>query len=273
MSEEDEKKEEAAPKQHPECNHPLVCPLDWEEPPTRKVISEYHKSGTPDLSGTKVDEDLEAFEEYWKKKGAINFATEYHKPGSPYMEVPSEWDGHRARLGETPTDNVEQKERIRQEHDSVVTRGGEPELVRSSPAKPAGNGVPVAAQRDINVHTIEIISYALLRGLIGAGVRIPLKRENIVDAELSIKGREIVFDTRQLYFNVPELVVWRIIYTHKGKPILEFGRGVKNGMQVHRWNTLMLGLEVWRGGRKNRKEMAKLRAIHDKEQRVAEEAG
>lgn len=268
MSPEEAKKEavQGSP-QHPECDHPLVCPLDWEEPSTRKVISEYHKSGAPDLGRAKIDEDLDAFEDYWKKKGSINFATEYHKPGTPYLEVPSEWDGHRPRLGETPPDTAEQAERIRQE--DLVSKEMKPPVAQS--LRPQGDGKRVALQRDINIHTIEVVSYALLRGLIGAGVRIPIKRENLVDAEVTIKGRDIVFNTNQLYFTVPELVVWRIIYSHKGKPIVELGRGVKNGMKVHRWNSLMLGIEAWRGGRRNRIEMARMRAIHEKEQAMGEE--
>jgi hypothetical protein len=264
---EEKKKEQAeTPVQRPECDHPLVCPLDWEEPTTRTVITEYHKSGAPNLGRAKVEDDLDAFEEYWKKKGAINFATEYHKPGTPYMEVPSKWDGHRARLGETPPDTSVQEARIRQEREELAKLLGARPTVAPPPLP--DDGERIALQRDINVHTIEVISYALLRGLIGAGVRIPLKRENLVDAEVTIKGKDVVFNTNQLYFNVPELVVWRIIYTHKGKPIIELGRGVKNGMKVHRWNSVMLGIEALRDSRRNRIEMARMRALHEKEQRI-----
>ncbi|MGD1061449.1 MAG: hypothetical protein ABR879_08345, partial [Methanomassiliicoccales archaeon] len=59
-------------------------------------------------------------------------------------------------------------------------------------------------------------------------------------------------NTNQLYFEVPELAVWRIVYSHKGKPIMELGRGVKDGLKIHRLNAVRLGVEVWWGGRKNR---------------------
>ena len=49
--------------------------------------------------------------------------------------------------------------------------------------------------------------------------------------DVTVKGKEITINTNQLFFSVPELNVWHIVYEHKGKPIVELGRGVKNGCQ------------------------------------------
>ncbi len=48
---------------------------------------------------------------------------------------------------------------------------------------------------------------------------------------------------------MPELTVWRITYTHQGKPIFEFGRGVKNGTRIHYFNALVLILTLWKQSR------------------------
>ena len=74
-----------------------------------------------------------------------------------------------------------------------------------------------------------------------------------VDMDFTVKGKEITINTNQLYFTVPELNVWHIVYQHKGKPILEMGRGVKNGLKIHRMQAIRLGLEMWNGSRKMNK--------------------
>jgi hypothetical protein len=89
------------------------------------------------------------------------------------------------------------------------------------------------------------------------GLSIPIKREGVVDMDVNVKGKEITINTNQLYFSFPELTVWHIVYTHKGKPILEMGRGIENGMKIHRWHAIRLGLEVWNGSRKMNKQKKK----------------
>jgi hypothetical protein len=62
----------------------------------------------------------------------------------------------------------------------------------------------------------------------------------------------VTVNTNQLYFTLPELAVWHIVHTHKGKPVLEFGRGVKKGIKIHRFRALLFVLELWRGSRKKK---------------------
>ena len=71
--------------------------------------------------------------------------------------------------------------------------------------------------------------------------------------DVTVKGKEIIINTNQLFFSVPELNVWHIVYQHKGKTILELGRGVKNGMMIHRLQAIRLGFEMWNGSRKMKK--------------------
>jgi hypothetical protein len=242
---EEEDKEKAEKK---ECERPLMCPEEWEEKEGRKVISEYHKEEKD------LEEDLDAFEEYWKNKGAINFESEYHKEGAPFMEAPSEWDGHRPRLGEIPDKEAEEEARKGREKARMVVFGTE--IDKEGPTLgEAAQQIGQAARQfgsGLDINTLEVVTYAMFRALFGYGLHIPIKKEGVVDLDIVIKGRDFIVNTNQLYFEVPELAVWRIVYSHKGKPIVELGRGVKDGLKIHRMNAVRLGLEVWWGGRKNR---------------------
>jgi len=237
-------------KEHKECEHPLMCPEDWEDKAGEKVISEYHKEDEG------LEKDLDAFEEYWKNKGAINFESEYHKEGAPYMEAPSQWDGHRPRLGEIPDAAAEEEAKKGREKARRIVFGTEIGEEKKGPTlSEAAAQLGEAAKnigRQIDINALEVITYAAFRGLFGYGVRVPIKKDGVIDMELVVKGKDFIVNTRQLYFEIPELAVWRIVYCHKGKPILEMGRGVKKGLKIHRFNAIRLGVEVWWGGRQNR---------------------
>ena len=112
--------------------------------------------------------------------------------------------------------------------------------------------------RKIDLATIEIITYALSRAMFRNGIHVPLKKENMLDADLTIKNKDIIINTNQLYASIPDLAVWRIVYTHQGKTILEFGRDVPNGMRLHRLNALKLGMTVWKQTRDAKKAKARL---------------
>jgi hypothetical protein len=113
---------------------------------------------------------------------------------------------------------------------------------------------PNGKGQQINLNLVEMASYTILKTAFKDGVAFPIKREGVVDMDVAVEGKEITINTNQLYFSFPELTVWHIVYTHKNKPILEIGRGVKNGMKVHRLNAIRLGLEAWNGTRKQNKE-------------------
>jgi len=99
----------------------------------------------------------------------------------------------------------------------------------------------------IDISTIEMLSYTIIRTLWGKDIHIPVKKEGVVDMDVHIKGKDALINTNQLYFELPELVIWHIIYTHKGKPVLEIGRGVKNGMKLHYRGVIRLAIEFYLG--------------------------
>ncbi|KAF5050137.1 hypothetical protein DSECCO2_432500 [anaerobic digester metagenome] len=98
--------------------------------------------------------------------------------------------------------------------------------------------------RKLDVGTVEVITYALFRAIFGYGVNIPIKRPGVVDMDVTIKGKDININTNDFYFNVPDLIVWKVAYSHQGTPIMEFGRGVDKGFKVHRLNALKLFLAL-----------------------------
>lgn len=99
----------------------------------------------------------------------------------------------------------------------------------------------------IDITTIEMLSYTIIRTLWGKDIHVPIKKEGVVDIDVHIKGKDALINTNQLYFELPELVIWHIIYSHKGKPVLEIGRGVKNGMKLHYGGVIRLAMELYLG--------------------------
>lgn len=249
----EEKDTEMGEVQARQCDRALLCPEEWADPTGRKVIGEYHKEGLPDAMA-EVEADLESFEEYWSKRGISSVESEYHKMGAPYIWESKDISGEQLRspaLQEEETSEEPQESTIQGEGDiGFVDREGGGEGGSPTEKREETAGQSARIQRPIDISTLEVISYALFRVVFGKGVRIPIKRDSLVDMDITIRGKEVLVNTNQLYFTIPELAVWHIVYTHKGKPILEFGRGVRKGMRIHRFRALLLALEFWRGGRK-----------------------
>ncbi len=245
MSNDSGEKKEAEKKgsQTERCDRALLCPEEWTDPAGRKVIGEYHKEGLTE-NMTEVDADLESFEEFWNRRGSSALESEYHKEGAPHI-----WETEHAG-GDRSTSPASEEKAASGPPSTSATRG---EVSREGEPSTAGRGdarQSAIINRPIDLNTLEIISYALFRVIFGKGVRIPIKRENLIDMDIVIRDKEILVNTNQLYFAIPELAVWRIVYTHRGKAVLEFGRGVRKGMKIHWFRALLLALESWKGGRK-----------------------
>ena len=110
--------------------------------------------------------------------------------------------------------------------------------------------------RVIDISTLEVAAFALLKVLVGGGLRIPVKREGLVDMDILIKDNDVVFDVNSLQFGEHKLKVWHLVFAYQGTPIMEVGRGVKNGTKVYKFRALKLLLTLWAQGRKRRKAAA-----------------
>jgi hypothetical protein len=270
LADEKVKKQEESPGPDGEVCRDLVCAEEWKDPANRKVITEFHKEGLPkELMG--ADADLESFEGYWKKKGgSVKVKGEYHKEGAPFLDrnvigdsMKEPEDSFNISGGRQPEPEfkIVGPEDQAQDEPGLHSKEINPQATVSSP--PQGK-----IQRPIDLSLVEVISYALFRVAFSKGLRIPIKRDGMVDMDVTVNGKEITINTNQLFFTVPELNVWHVVYQHKGKPILELGRGVKNGMAIHRMQALRLGLEMWNGSRKMNKLKLKQMKEADKKAHI-----
>ncbi|HUL40033.1 MAG TPA: hypothetical protein VLU38_07070 [Methanomassiliicoccales archaeon] len=269
-------KKKGAQEEDEKCTHPLMCAEEWKDPNGAEVIAEYHKDEEELDEASSIERDLDAFESYWQKKQGINFQGEYHKEGAPYMERPSGWDGHRPRghsqevamadealpaVAQGSASHPKKDEApippIKEPSSAGPASGARPSSVASEPPEAQGKGEPLKLTEVVDINTLEVVSYWIFRLAFGKELHVPIKKEGLADMDVHVQNKDIIVNTNQLYFVFPELVVWHITYTHKGRPILEIGRGVKKGMKVHRFNAFRLLIEVWMGSRRTEKESRK----------------
>ena len=259
--------EDKAPKKD---GRALVEAEEWKDGPGQKTICEYHKEGLPEgVCGQNEVDDLEYFSDYWKKGGKGRLQSEYHKEGAPYLEEPSDWDGHGPEGKWVPGAG----DRVPGE--GAPTEGESGPVVSRNPAPGPRNPAPgtrhpvsegARAQGDdgseghmvtvpriervVDLSTLEVASYAIFRALFGRGLRVPIRREGVIDMDFVVRDRDIIINTNKLLFEVPELSIWRLVIAYQGKPVVEFGRGVKNRVRVHRLRLAIILFKMWWRGRK-----------------------
>jgi hypothetical protein len=119
--------------------------------------------------------------------------------------------------------------------------------------------------RILDISTVEVITYAFFRAMFGKGIHIPLKKEGVIDMDITVEDNDVILNTNDVSFAPPQLNIWRLIFTYKNKPIIEFGRGIKRGMKIHYGSALIFLLAMWSGGRKTRKAQEKAAKIAELE--------
>jgi len=119
----------------------------------------------------------------------------------------------------------------------------------------------LSISRILDISTVEVLTYAFFRALFGKSIHIPLKREGVIDMDITVDNNDVVLNTNDVSFVPPQLQIWRLIFTYKNKPIIEFGRGIKHGMKIHYGSAIIFLLAMWSGGRKTRKAQEKAAKI------------
>lgn len=256
-----------ADEEAPSGDRPLVCLEEWLEPAGRTVLGEYHKQGLP-KGCLKVyrDRELEGFSGLISDKGAVKFHSEYHKEGAPligetgYENPPPAAPAAFAAPetgGPSPDDRP---------LDAEVPASDDPPSPASPPRDPAGRSpltgvgklmrkLPAKGPGGImDLPTIELAAYVALRAMFGDGVTIPIRREGLIDMDVQINGKEIRINSNRFMLELPELSVFHIVFAYKGKPVVEYGRGVTNNIKIHRYRAFMLLVGMWWNGRRARKE-------------------
>jgi len=175
--------------------------------------------------------------EEWKDRDGQRVIAEYHKKDIP----------------ETQTEDKIQDEQNDEEKSSDI------ETTTVSSEQKSG------ISRILDISTVEVITYAFFRAMFGKGIHIPLKKEGVIDMDITVDNSDVILNTNDVSFVPPQLNIWRLIFTYKNKPIIEFGRGIKRGMKIHYGSAIIFLLAMWSGGRKTRKAQEKAAKIAELE--------
>jgi len=170
--------------------------------------------------------------EEWKDSGGQRVIAEYHK-----------------------TDTESQAENEKQDETNDEEKSSGTDTADDSSKKQS------FTSRILDISTIEIITYAFFRAMFGKSLHIPLKREGVIDMDITVENNDVILNTNDVSFAPPQLNIWRLIFTYKNKPIIEFGRGIKRGMKIHYGSAILFLLAMWSGGRKTRKTQEKTAKI------------
>jgi hypothetical protein len=167
--------------------------------------------------------------EEWKNRDGQRVIAEYHKKDDPASQDEAETqneseDKEKSSSTDTADDSSEQKLHL---------------------------------SRILDISTVEVVTYAIFRAMFGKGIRVPLKREGVIDMDIAVEDNNIILNTNDVSFAPPQLNIWRLIFKYKNKPVIEFGRGIKRGMKIHYGRALIFLLAMWSGGRKTRKAQEK----------------
>jgi len=184
--------------------------------------------GKPKTKTTRSEHVLIDPEE-WKDPDGRRVIAEYHKKDLPEAQADNKMQGE--MIGEKKSSDTE-----------TTGDSSEQKLVIS---------------RILDISTVEMVTYALFRAMFGRGIHVPLKREGVIDMDIAIEDNNIILNTNDVTFIPPELKIWRLIFTYKNKPIIEYGRGIKRGMKIHYGRAVIFLLAMWSGGRKTRKAQEK----------------
>jgi len=175
--------------------------------------------------------------EEWKDRDGQRVIAEYHKKDIPGTQA---------------------KNKI-QDETNDEEKSSETETTAVSSEQKSG------ISRILDISTVEVITYAFFRAMFGKGIHIPLKKEGVIDMDITVDNSDVILNTNDVSFVPPQLNIWRLIFTYKNKPIIEFGRGIKRGMKIHYGSALIFLLAMWSGGRKTRKAQEKAAKIAELE--------
>jgi hypothetical protein len=117
-----------------------------------------------------------------------------------------------------------------------------------------------ASKKPLDTKTIEVLALSAFRSLFGGEVRVPIKIEGMMDMDLLVRDNNVVLNLNKIEVHAPELLVWRLIFAYQGKPVVEYGRGIKNDMKVHLPQMCFLLLAIWR----DKRRLVKAQAAADK---------
>lgn len=120
----------------------------------------------------------------------------------------------------------------------------------------------------LDMKKLEVLARTVFRAIFGKGVRVPLKLAGVMDMDLVIQDTNVIVNLNKLQMQAPEFLIWRFIFAYQGKPVLEYGRGIRNDLKIHLPQLFFLLFTLWRDRR--RKIRARARADATLGQDIAE---
>ncbi|HXQ79571.1 MAG TPA: hypothetical protein VN819_05110, partial [Thermoplasmata archaeon] len=125
----------------------------------------------------------------------------------------------------------------------------------TEPPTPPSNPV-ISFAKTLDTKTIEVLALSVFRTMFADGLRLPLKVEGMMDMDVVIRDSNVILNLNEVHVNVPELLIWRITFAYQGKPVIEYGRGIKNDTKIHIPQLCFLLVAMWREKRRQLKAKA-----------------
>ena len=123
-------------------------------------------------------------------------------------------------------------------------------------------GAPV--KRSLDTKTVEVLALGAFRMMFRDGIHIPFKLKGTMDLDLVVRDNNVLVNLNEVNTEVPELSIWRVVFAYKGKPVVEYGRGVKNDMKIHYLQLCALLLAVWQERRRKLEARVRGAAVRDR---------
>jgi hypothetical protein len=119
--------------------------------------------------------------------------------------------------------------------------------------------------RTLDSKTVEVLALAVFRTLFKDGIHVPIEMKGLVDMDLVVKDNNVLININQVQAAVPQLSIWRVTYAYRGKPFIEYGRGVKNDVKLHYGQLIVLLVAMWRERLRKTRAEARGAAARDQE--------
>jgi len=133
----------------------------------------------------------------------------------------------------------------------------EPQIARPVPIAPV--------ERTLDSKTVEVLALAVFRTLFKDGIHVPLQMKGLMDMDLVVKDNNVLLNMNHVQAEVPQLSIWRVTFAYRGKPVVEYGRGIKNDMKIYYPQLFFLFLAIWQERRRKSKARARGEAARDRE--------
>jgi hypothetical protein len=89
--------------------------------------------------------------------------------------------------------------------------------------------------------------------------------QGLMDMDLVVKDNNVLLNLNQVQAAVPQLSIWRVTFAYHGKPVVEYGRGIKNDVKFHYPQLCFLLLAIWRERRRKNQAVARGETARDRD--------